>query len=240
MINETTLLRHLQRSIGSRLFSALDVNYFLDILNEDTLYTWSSYYPKLVRGIKITQACAIPTYDPINNQQEYHRYRIPKLNFEDEYVGIEKWMFNGQGYEQAYAGFNGPLADAAISRVRSLLPIPAVRWRCTFEAPDFVDVYPYRRSHQDFVLIMQRKVRLNEIPIGLQEYFKRLFVLDVKRALYNEFPAARESGTINGIEVNTTISDFSSADSDRTSLLETFDGDWMTNPDRFEALTSQS
>ena len=87
---------------------------------------------------------------------------------------------------------------------------------------------------------MQRKVRLSEIPFGLQEYFKRLFVLDVKSAIYNEFPTARETGVLNGVEINTNISDFSDAESDRNSLLETFDGDWMTNPDRFEALTSQS
>ena len=240
MLNETTLLRHLQRKIGSKLFNALDIDYFIDILNEETLVTWSTYYPKLIRGVKITQSCAIPTYDPINNVQEYHKYVIPKLNFEDEYINIEKWFFNGQGMSQIYAGFNGPLADAAISKVRSILPIPDVKWRCEFEAPNFCYVYPHRRTHQDFVLIMQRKVRLSEIPSGLHEYFKKLFVLDVKDAIYNEFPAARESGVLNGVEINTNISDFSNASSDRDSLLEVLNDDWYKSPDRFETMLSQS
>lgn len=239
MLNETTLLRHLQRQLGSKLFDALDIDYFMDILNEETLITWSTYYPKLIRGVKITQACAIPTFDPINNVQEYHKYKIPKFNPEDEYIGIEKFIFNGQGYEQAYAGFNGPLADAAISKVRSLLPIPAVRWRAEFESPDFCDVYPYRRVHQDFVLIMQRKVRLSEIPSGLWELFKKLYVADVKIAIYNEFPAARDSGVLNGIEINTNISEFSNANSDRDTYIEKMDGDYYKNPDRFETFLSQ-
>ena len=234
MLNETTLLRHLQRRIGTKLFNALDIDYFLEILNEETLVTWSSYYPKLIKGIKITEACAIPTFDPINNVQEYHTYTIPKLNPGDEYIGIEKYIFMGQHYGTIYAGFNGPLADAALSKVRSLQPIPDVKWSATFEAPNFVHVFPYRRNHQDFVLVMQRKIRLTEIDFGLQEYFKRLFVLDVKAAIYNDFPAARETGVLNGVEVNTTISDFSNAESDRNTLLETFDDDYYKNPDRFD------
>jgi hypothetical protein len=78
-----------------------------------------------------------------------------------------------------------------------------------------------------------------EIPMGLQEYFMRLFTYDCKLAIYNEFPSARDSGTINGIEVNTSISDFNSASSDREALLEIFEGDYYTNPDRFAALVSQ-
>ncbi len=87
---------------------------------------------------------------------------------------------------------------------------------------------------------MQRKVRLSEIPSGLHEYFKKLFVLDVKDAIYNEFPAARESGVLNGVEINTNISDFSNASSDRDSLLEVLNDDWYKNPDRFETMLSQS
>ena len=239
MLNETTLLNHLRRRIGIQLFNALGIDYFLEILNEETLPVWSTYYPKLIKGIKITSACAIPTYDPINNVQEYHRYKIPKLNPEDEYIGIEKFIFNGQGYEQAYSGFNGPLADAAISKVRSILPIPAVRWHAEFEAPDFCEVYPYRRTHQDFVLIMQRKVKLSEIPAGLHEIFRKLFTLDVKATIYADFPAARESGVLNGVEINTTISEFSNAESDRESVLQILDDDYYKNPARFETFLSQ-
>lgn len=239
MFNETMLLRRLQRRIGSRLFSCVPVDYYIDVLNEETLETFSSYYPKLIKGVRITINDAIPTYDPQKGVEEYHRYRIPKLNPEDEYIGIEQFLFNGQGYEQAMVGFNPPLADACFGKIRSMMPIPAIRYTCSFEEPDFCLVTPYRRNHTDFVLTMQRKTRLNEIPNGLQEYFLRLFTLDCKIALYNEFPSARENGVINGIEVNTNLSDYSSAVSDREQLLDVFESDYQTNPERFTAFLDQ-
>lgn len=239
-MNETLLLRRLQRRIGSKLYNCVDEQFFMDVLNEETLETFSSYYPKLVRGIRITAADAIPTYDPQTGVTEYHRYVIPKLNPDsDEYIGIEQFLFPGQGFEQTMTGFNQPLVDAAFAKIRSLEPIPPIRYTCTFEEPNFCLISPYRRNHVDFTLVMQRKIKLSEIPNGLEEYFLRLFTFDCKLALYNEFPAARESGVINGIEVNTTLSDFSNAAADREALLDIFEEDYYKNPDRFGAFFDQ-
>jgi hypothetical protein len=238
--NETMLLRKLQRKIGSKLFQAIDTGFFIDILYEETIDTFSSYYPKLVKGIKMTRACAIPTYDPVNHLQQFHRYKIPKYDPDIEYIGIEQCIMQDQGFDNVFTSMSPPLVDAAFGKIRSLLPIPVISYTTTFEAPDFCVVSPYRTNHIDFVLIMQRKIRLAEIPMGLQEYFVRLFVFDCKLAIYNEFPAARDSGTINGVEVNTSISDFNSASSDREALLEVFEGDYYTNPERFSAMFNQS
>jgi hypothetical protein len=237
--NETILLRKLQRRLGSKIFGAIDTDFFIDILYEETIDTFSTYYPKLVKGIKITRENAIPTYDPVNNIQQFHRYKIPKYNQDIEYIGIEQCIMQDQGFDNVFTGLNPPLVDAAFNKIRSLLPYPTVSYTTTFESPDFCLVNPYRANHMDFVLIMQRKVRLQEIPMGLQEYFMRLFTFDCKLALYNEFPSARDSGTINGIEVNTSISDFNSASSDREALLEVFESDYYTNPERFSAMFSQ-
>lgn len=239
--NETYLLNRLQLALGSKLFGCLPLEYYINILKIKTLYTWASYYPKLCRGIKITANCAIPTIDPVTGLQEYHKYKIPKFNPEDEYCNIERSYFNGQGFDQVYSGFNSPLADAALSKIRSLQPIPSVRWTATFEPPDFCEVYPYRRNHIDFTLVMQRLPRLSEIAFGYQETFIKLFILDVKDAIYHEFPAARESGVLNGVEINTNINDFSSAEGDRESLInDTLNNDWYLDPSRFETMLGQS
>jgi hypothetical protein len=233
------LLRKLQRRIGSKLYQSVNTDFFIDILNEETLDTFSSYYPKLVKGIKITKACAIPTYDPVNHLQQFHRYIIPKYTSDIEYVGIERAIFQDQGYGSSFNGLNSIFADAIFAKVSSLMPYPVISYTTTFEAPEFCLVSPYRTNHTDFVLIMQRKIRLSEIPMGIQEYFVRLFTLDCKIAIYNEFPAARDSGTINGVEVNTNISDFNSATSDRESLLDIFEEDYYKNPERFDTYLSQ-
>jgi hypothetical protein len=237
--NETMLLRKLQRRLGSKLYQSVNTQFFIDILDEETLNTFSTYYPKLVKGVKITSACAIPTYDAENNLQRFHRYRIPKYSPDIEYIGIEQTIFQDQGFENAFVGLNPPLADAVFGKIRSLLPYPVISYTASFEEPDFCLVNPYRSNHLDFVLIMQRKIKLQEISMGLQEYFTRLFTYDCKLAIYNEFPAARDSGIINGVEVNTNIQDFNSASSDRESLLEIFESDYQTNPERFSALLSQ-
>jgi hypothetical protein len=237
--NETMLLRKLQRRLGSKLYQSVDTQFFIDILHEETLDTFSSYYPKLVKGVKITESCAIPTYDAENRLQRFHRYKIPRYSQDIEYIGIEQCLMQDQGFENVFMGLNPPLADAAFNKIRSLLPFPVIRYTTTFEEPDFCLVSPYRSNHLDFVLIMQRKTKLQEIPMGLQEYFTRLYTFDCKLAIYNEFPAARDSGTINGIEVNTSISDFNNAAADREALLEIFETDYHTNPERFSAMFSQ-
>jgi hypothetical protein len=238
--NDTMLLRKLQRRIGSKIFQSVNIEFFIDILNEETLDTFSSYYPKLVKGIKITREHAIPTYDPQNHLQQYHRYKIPKYSPDIEYIGIERTIFQDQGYGDALIGFNSIMADAVFSKVSSLMPYPVISYTAAFEAPDFCLVSPYRSGHSDFALIMQRKIKLAEIPMGLQEYFMRLYTLDCKLAIYNEFPAARDSGTINGVEVNTSISDFNNAQADRESLLDIFEEDYYKNPERFDTLLAQS
>jgi hypothetical protein len=237
--NETVLLRKLQRRIGSKLFQAVDTQFFIDILNEETIDTFSTYYPKLVKGIKITQGYAIPTYDPVNHLQRFQRYKIPKYDQDIEYIGIEQAIFQDQGFENAFTSITPPLVDAAFGKIRSLLPTTVISYTTTFEEPDFCLISPYRNNHIDFILIMQRKIRLSEVSMGLQEYFMRLFSYDCKLAIYNEFPAARDSGTINGVEVNTNIQDFNNASSDREALLEIFEGDYYTNPDRFSAMFNQ-
>lgn len=241
MLNETTLLNRLRISIGSKLFEAIPIEWYLNILRTKTLYLWSSYYPKLVKGIKITQSCGIPTIDPSTGMQNFHRYIIPKFNPEDEYIGIEKYTFNGQGFNQVYTGFRSPMADAALAKVRALQPIPEVRWSCEFEAPNFCEVYPYRQNHIDFTLIMQRMIRLGEIPFGYHETFIKLFIVDIKDAIYHEFPAARKSGVLNGVEIDTDIESWGDMESTRESIIkDELDDDWCLDPSRFETMLSQS
>lgn len=240
MLNETTLLNNLRIALGSKLFEAIPINWYLNILHTKTLYLWSSFYPKLVKGVKITAACAIPTIDPATGMQNFHRYCIPRYSNEDEYIGIEKYIFNGQGFNQVYTGFRSPMADAALKKIQSLQPIPEVRYRCEFEAPNFCEVYPYRQNHIDFVLIMQRMTRMGEIPFGYHEAFINLFVTDVKAAIYHEFPAARKSGVLNGVDIDTDIESFSDAENERKTIMSDLNDDYYLDPSRFETMLSQS
>ena len=88
---------------------------------------------------------------------------------------------------------------------------------------------------------MQRLIRLPEIQMGYHETFINLFIADVKKAIYKEFPAARESGVLNGVEINADISNFDSeGDSERKEVISEIKEDYFLDPSRFESFLSQS
>lgn len=238
-MNRTSILNALRRRLGSKIFNCFDLSYFQEILDEESLVTFSQYYPKIIRGICIDSSCAIPTYDPKTGITQYHRYKIPKLNPNDEYIDIETYYFSGDGWVNTFGSMYPNITQAAFNKVVSVMAMPLQSYTCSFESPYYALVYPYRTTHIDFTLSMQRKIRLEEIPNGMQEYFIRLFTLDCKAAIYNDNPAARESGTINGVDIGSAISDWGNTEGDRDSLLEMFSEDFQTNPERFDAIFAQ-
>jgi hypothetical protein len=239
MITETMLLRRLQRKLGSEIYDAFDTEWYMDILNEESLITFSTYYPFLIKNIVMTSSAAIPSVQPqTGNRAQYAIYKIPKENPDDTYIGIEWSYFASNGTEgSSYSGLNPMLTDALYQKVKSLLPIPPIRFIATFEAPDLCRVAPAPLAHLDFALTMQRVRRLSEVPIAMREYFLRLFEYDVKDSIFNEFKSARTSGVYNGIEINTYIDEYSSAANDRNELLEVFEGDYFKDPSRYEVIT---
>jgi hypothetical protein len=237
MLNETMLLRHLQRQLGSDIFGAFETDWYMDILNEETLITYSTYYPFLIKGIVIQQKDAIESWHPQTGQKAFYRYKIPMENPDDRIIGIEWFYFAGNHNEgSTFSGLNPILTDALMQKVKSYMPIPAIRFMARFQPPDLCYVEPVPFVHQDFTLVVNRVRYLHEIPLTMRLYFLKLFTYDVKDAIYNEIKSARESGTYNGIEVNSYISDYSSANADRDALLEVFEADYFKNPERFETL----
>lgn len=237
MLNETMVLRRLQRSLGSDIYSAFDTQWYLDILEEETLITFSTYYPFQITGVAIRSEYGIPSIHPQTGQKAVYKYKIPKESPDDVYIGIEWSYFPGNHNEgSTYSGMNPILTDAMYQNLRSYLPIPPLRFVAKFEPPDICVVDPIPLSHVDFTLIMNRVRKLHEIPLNFKEIFLKLFTYDVKDAIYNEIKSARDSGIYNGIEVNTYISDFSTASSDRDTLIELLEEKYAFEPARYATL----
>jgi hypothetical protein len=238
MIDETMLLRRLQRKLGSQIYSAFNPEWFMDICNEESLITFSTYYPFLIKNIIVTIDYAIPSIQVQTGQQaQCAVYSIPKDNPDDMYLGIEWSYFPGNHNEgSSFSGLNPMLTDALYQKVRSYLPIPPIRYMAYFEPPNLCKVQPIPTVHQDFVLTMQRVRYLTEIPMGLREYFLKLFELDVKNSIFNEIKNARNTGVYNGIEVTTYIDEYSTAESERQEILDVFENDYYKNPERFETM----
>jgi len=237
MLTETILLRRLQRSLGSDIYGAFDTQWFIDILEEESLITFSTYYPFQVTGVAIRKEDGIPSLHPQTGQEAIYKYRIPKETPTDEYIGIEWSYFPGNHNEGGtFSGLNPILTDAMYQNLRSYLPIPPLRFVAKFEPPDLCVVEPPPLVHVEFTLIMNRVRRLHEIPLNFKEIFLKLYTFDVKDAIYNEIKSARDSGTYNGIEINTYISDFSTAASDRDTLLELLEEKYAFEPSRYATM----
>lgn len=237
MITETMLLRKLHRSLGSDIYDAFDTDFYMDILNEETLITYSTYYPYQIKGVCMRKEYGMPSVHPQTGQRAMYRYHIPKDSPDDVFIGIEWSYFPGNNNEgSTFSGLNPILTDAMYQKVRSYLPIPPIRYIAKFEPPDICVLDPIPMSHTDFTLIVNRVRKLHEIPLTMREYFMKLFVYDVKDAIYNEIKSARDSGVYNGIEVNSYISDYSSAASDRDTLLELFESDYALSPARIATI----
>lgn len=233
MLNESMLLRSLRRELGEDLFDALDPEWLIDILNEKTILQFSILYPYIVRGVLITEAHAIPSRHPQTNVLATYKYKIPNETPDLGIIGIENFYFPQNFGNDRYTGLAPLASDTMIGKFRSYLPTPQIRRSARFEPPDIAVVDPIPITHQDFTLDIQRVRRLNEFPLYYYEYIEELFTLDVKWAIYNKYKNARDNVTIGGVEVQTFISEYSDARSDRKDLMDRFNKDYYKNPERF-------
>ena len=232
-MSETILFRNLRRELGDDLFDALEPEWLLSILNEDTLLTFSLYYPFIVKGIRILESYSIPTKDTHGNISSYYKFKIPNETPELPFIGIENYYVQNNFMNDIYSYGSSFAVDSIMGKIRSNIPVPQIRWSIRFEPPDIAVMDPVPKTFIPFSLDMQRIRRLNEFPLYYYEMIKKLFFLDVKMAIYNKFKNIRDTANIGGIEVISFISEYSDAKSERQDLLEKFENDYYKNPERF-------
>jgi hypothetical protein len=238
MITEAMVLNKIRREIGDDIQKVMPPSWFINIVEDETLITWSIYYPKIIRGVIITVKNGIRTKHPQSGLEVMYKYKIPKDDPSHEYINIEQFFYPGNNvYNQASSTL--PMMNAVQQMVLKAMPsaqfFNTVRFSVRFEPPDICYVDPIPFSHVDFSLNMQRKCKLWEVPLYYRELFLNLCICDIKLALYNKFKNLRDGQTFQGVEIQTSISDFNDAKSERKELLDLFRKDFFKNPDRFSA-----
>lgn len=244
MISKSELIRKLKRSLGDKLFRLAESTNMIDeVLEDETLNTYSEYYPELV-SIRITNDDAIPYTDYNGKFYPFMYYRIPKVlpnsgiyrSRKYEWRDIENYHLSGNDSSDVYSGGNFMLNQFYLT-ARSAMPHTRSYYQVTFQEPDILKVDPPLQIHRNFEVVMQAKRTLDTVLNNMRTLFMQLFVYDMKIALYNRFKHEGGSQTYGGIEIDMKIDDFSNAESDRQTLIEIFDKDWYKNPERFEAAT---
>lgn len=231
MITETMILGRLKRRLGTEIFETIGPESMLETIREESLITWSTYYPKIVRGIRIDRSHWVPEYNE-NNYAMFRRYKVP-LEKDQTLIGLEI-AFHPLNTPRDILSGGSMVSSALKGQLQALMPQYKISVR--FEAPFFVCLDPPSANHQNFTINVQRVLQFYEIPMAYREYFLKLCEYDVKMAIYEEFRDMRDDTIYAGADVKARISDFESAEGKRDELLDVLEGDWYKNPERFEAI----
>ena len=241
IITNNVVQFELKIELGEVLYQTVSPQFFLDIVERKTLPTWSVWFPKIIRGISITQRNAIPIKHPQNGRISYsYMYKVPKFDPKDEYISFEQ-VFYGANLVMNQAASNNPTMNNILGLVSDKIPnsqyYGIVRYSFSFTPPDILTIDPPPMSHMDFSVNMQRKLRLNEVPIYYRDEFLALVIADCKYALFNKFKHLKNGSTYQGLEINTDLlSDLQSGKDERKELVEDFRKNYWKDPSRFSAI----
>ena len=240
LITDQVLQFEIKLELGEVLYQTVNPKFFRDIVERKTLVTWSIYFPKIIRGILIKQENGLTVRHPQTGVvTRTYMYRVPKNNPEDEYIAYEQVFYPGNlTINQASSSL--PVMNNLLGLVTNNLPnadfYGKVRYSFSFTPPDIIVIDPIPMSHLDFSVNMQRKIRLNEVPIYYRDEFIALCVADCKYALYNKFKHLKNGATYQGLEINTDlISDLQNGKDERKEILEEFKKNYWKDPSRYAA-----
>ncbi len=241
MINETMIFFHLRKTIGDVLVDAMTPQWYLNVIESDTLFTWAEFFPYIIRGVCIRQQDAIPAEHPQTKVLcSSFLYRVPKEQEDIEYINIEQFYYPGN-IIQNQTSSNLPALNGVLGLVNKNLPganyYNIVRYSAWFTPPDILEINPKPMNHLNFTVNMQRKPKLYEIPMYYRRYFLSLCEYDCKLALWAKFRNLRDGATYQGLEINTSfLSELGEAKSERETLLDLLQKNYWKDPSRYEAL----
>jgi len=234
MLDINTLLKRMKRRIPSPVYNSVDKKFFIDVLNEETLTTYSEYYPKIKKGIIVTKDMGIKSRNGRSKKTKIASYALPLDKNESPYIGISVFYhpFNnskGSLYSQTPIG-------SFTNKVLGSLNFPDIRYTPSFISPNIITIDPPPRMHHDFTVNMKQLRELREVKNGYSEWIKKLFEADCKIALYYKFYTISSGSSYGGVEMKDMISEFKDYNSVRESLIEEFEQDFYKDPDMIEEI----
>jgi len=230
-----TLISRMKKRLPDPVFKAVDTEFWIDVLMEETLTAISSFYPSVVKGINVNQGMAVLSSDSLGRNNNSTRYVIPMMDNLYPYTGISTFHYPRNYIGGGVYSHNG-LVDSLISKAVSATNMVDVRYTAAFEAPNIVVISPIAKTHMDFTISMYRVKKLEEISTGYHEMVKSLYEADCKIALYYKFYTMSDGGSFGGIELKDYIAGFNDYESKRDDLLEVMEADYFKDPNRFEEI----
>lgn len=207
-----------------------DEEIFQDIIVDDTLMTYSSYYPKeYVLPANLNQL-RVPNARESTTDAVSDIYELPNLYPLTEgatIMGIAKIVpFNAMGYESAtYAyetidAFQALAISQGIANLSSMIE-PPLLYEYTGGRRFRLNNGTYYRSHVIIYVEMSYSPELFDIPSAKRIAFSQLAELDFRRTIYNNLKYWNELRSA-AAEFNLRIDDWQDAESLRNDLLDSW------------------
>lgn len=223
-INPTTVLRHVKRKLGaSHKPLPLGDEDILDTIYEETLYTFSNYFPLMWKVV------VDGTKDNVLGELGVYTLKTDGL----EILGVAK-MMRGEGF------VNGSLYPQIRSNnifdmqmgadIGSMIEIPDT---FQFIPPNRVEVFPKYVSNRNILFVVKciHPRHLGTIPLAMRDQFFRLCELDVKVSL---FPILKNYDQLNTAfgNIDLKIDDLERAEDERKELLDIWDTQYLKEAGR--------
>lgn len=216
MLNATRLIQYIEAKLGYK-FTELEVdhNEILKYIRNFTLPEYSKYFPYIQR----IQLSNCPRAEGFENAF----YVVSDL----EIIGIEKVLRSNVDYidpsimtrDNFYTGdpFLGQMQADAISQVKN--PIT----HRFYNDCNIIELYPTTTMYDNAIILCKCVHADNFATIGIdmEDYFKKLALLDVKSMLYQMRHRFSNLQTVYG-EIELFIDDLSDAEEKKEDLLEKF------------------
>ena len=205
-----------------------DEQIYNDIIVDDTLYTFSSFYPKVYVLPANLNQLRVPNARESTTDAVSDIYELPNLSPLTEGNSIHSIAkiipFNSMGYESAsYAyetidAFQALAISQGIANLSSLIE-PPMTYQFLGGRRFRLNNGTYYRAHVIIYLEMNYNKELYDIPPGLRISFAQLAELDFRRTIYNNLKYWNELRTA-AAEYNLRIEDWQNAEDQRDELLD--------------------
>lgn len=215
-VSQTSLMRYIKRHLGaSHRPLPIDDEEIIEIINDESLVTYSKYFPYLY-DITVTPNDAVPGTTG--------RYFIDVDGL--EVLGIfNTYRTSGnpflEGFPGQYVNPTDGIQNQLINNLASYTQVPT-----TFEflPPNVMEIFPKYIYNENIMVTVKcvHPSHLATIPLSMRDEFYKLCLYDVKIALWHILKQYSGLNTAVG-SIDLKIEDYEAAEAERKDLLERWD-----------------
>ena len=226
-----------QTGIYSIALPVTDIKLFEDVIIDDTLPTFSTYYPAVIQVPVDLNQIRIKNDRDNTVSDVSNIYEIPNIVPQDsgrEILGIESIVpFNDMRYQSVTSAYETIESFQALALAQTIGDLSSA-----MEPPFIPEFIPPNRFriqngtyYKDRVIIkveISYSEELYDIPMSLRQSFFKLALLDVKRYLYHNLKYWDGFETAVA-RFNLKIEDWADAEGKREELINDWDGSFHLN-----------